>query len=157
MIPHSFPSLLAHNHSPVIMIKFHHIKNIYTTIKLTLFFLQPLGCWLSNIIIWLPVYCNIFCWCFLNQSNLAILQVCDFGLSRLKANTFLSSKTAAGTVSFESFFFCFICFILVNQIHVVKCFCVLYSLSGWHQKFYVMSHQMRSLMFTALVLSYGSS
>lgn len=26
-------------------------------------------------------------------------QVCDFGLSRTKANTYLSSKTAAGTVS----------------------------------------------------------
>lgn len=29
-------------------------------------------------------------------------QVCDFGLSRLKANTFLSSKSAAGTVSSTS-------------------------------------------------------
>ena len=27
------------------------------------------------------------------------IQVCDFGLSRFKANTFLSSKSAAGTVS----------------------------------------------------------
>lgn len=27
------------------------------------------------------------------------VQVCDFGLSRLKARTFLSSKSAAGTVS----------------------------------------------------------
>jgi len=26
--------------------------------------------------------------------------VCDFGLSRFKANTFLSSKSVAGTVSF---------------------------------------------------------
>lgn len=32
--------------------------------------------------------------------SLVFIQVCDFGLSRLKANTFLSSKSAAGTVSF---------------------------------------------------------
>lgn len=41
------------------------------------------------------------------SSEAAILlsngQVCDFGLSRLKANTFLSSKSTAGTVSFLSF------------------------------------------------------
>lgn len=27
------------------------------------------------------------------------VQVCDFGLSRFKANTFISSKSVAGTVS----------------------------------------------------------
>ena len=31
--------------------------------------------------------------------RLISVQVCDFGLSRLKARTFLSSKSAAGTVS----------------------------------------------------------
>lgn len=30
-----------------------------------------------------------------------LAQVCDFGLSRFKANTFLSSKSVAGTVSFS--------------------------------------------------------
>lgn len=30
----------------------------------------------------------------------SLAQVCDFGLSRFKANTFLSSKSVAGTVSF---------------------------------------------------------
>lgn len=35
--------------------------------------------------------------CFL----VSFLKVCDFGLSRLKANTFLSSKSAAGTVSLQ--------------------------------------------------------
>ncbi|XP_011625984.1 serine/threonine-protein kinase CTR1 isoform X2 [Amborella trichopoda] len=54
------------------------------------------------------------------------VKVCDFGLSRLKANTFLSSKSLAGTPSY---------FI---------------SLSGWLQKFFAMNHQMRNLMCIAL-------
>lgn len=34
-----------------------------------------------------------------------IVQVCDFGLSRLKHSTFLSSKSTAGTVSHRHFWF----------------------------------------------------
>jgi len=37
----------------------------------------------------------------LTTNSLAMIQVGDFGLSRLKANTFLSSKSLAGTVSFR--------------------------------------------------------
>lgn len=41
-------------------------------------------------------------WSFLHGLSLDFLnlcQVCDFGLSRFKANTFISSKSVAGTVS----------------------------------------------------------
>lgn len=39
---------------------------------------------------------------------LGVVQVCDFGLSRLKHNTFLTSKSSAGTVYFKLIydFFC---------------------------------------------------
>lgn len=35
--------------------------------------------------------------------NVYTVQVCDFGLSRLKHNTFLSSKSTAGTVRIVAF------------------------------------------------------
>lgn len=40
-----------------------------------------------------PLVCELF----LTNYD-AYIQVCDFGLSRLKHNTFLSSKSTAGTV-----------------------------------------------------------
>lgn len=52
------------------------------------------------------IYLNSHFLCFLNIYvaklflDFSYWKVCDFGLSRSKANTFLSSKTAAGTVSF---------------------------------------------------------
>lgn len=49
---------------------------------------------------------------------LIMIQVGDFGLSRLKANTFLSSKTAAGTVSFHFDFHRLFC-------HVIKMLLIL--------------------------------
>ncbi|GJP44615.1 hypothetical protein CLOM_g3990 [Closterium sp. NIES-68] len=55
-----------------------------------------------------------------------VVKVCDFGLSKIKNQTYLSSRTAAGT-------------------------------SGWPQKCCGMSHQMRRVMSTVLVWSYGSS
>ncbi|KAK9127647.1 hypothetical protein Syun_016444 [Stephania yunnanensis] len=53
------------------------------------------------------------------------VKVCDFGLSRLKANTFYHLN-------------------LQQEL-----------LSGWHRKYFAMSHQMRNLMFIALALSCG--
>jgi serine/threonine protein kinase len=43
---------------------------------------------------------QIHCSTFVSLLSLIQLQVGDFGLSRFKANTFISSKSVAGTVSF---------------------------------------------------------
>jgi hypothetical protein len=53
-------------------------------------------------------------------------QVCDFGLSRFKANTFLSSKSVAGTVSLLNSSMC-----IIDDIHyLVLKFCFNYVASN---------------------------
>ncbi|KDO81215.1 hypothetical protein CISIN_1g002355mg [Citrus sinensis] len=67
------------------------------------------------------------------------VKVCDFGLSRFKANTFISSKSVAGTVVFFA-------------AHQTACnsLALIFSLSGWLQSSFEESPQMRSLMFIVL-------
>lgn len=76
------------------------------------------------------------------------LQVCDFGLSRLKHNTFLSSKSTAGTVRiWENLYRSF----LRHMQHVLSAFYISLTLffqyisrSGWLLKFSAMNPQMKS-------------
>lgn len=73
-------------------------------------------------------------------------QVGDFGLSRLKLETFLTTKIGKGTVGSSCFF------LLVTVIYCIclkhftdSCIIFLCTLNGWHQKFFVMNCQMRSM------------
>lgn len=91
-------------------------------------------------------------------------QVCDFGLSRFKANTFIPSKSVAGTVS--SLKDLITEDMLQVEKNVLTCetslslslslWSVFNSLSGWLQSFLEVSRQTRNQMFTASEWSYGS-
>lgn len=94
---------------------------------------------------------------------LLTFQVCDFGLSRLKHNTFLSSKSTAGTVRIPDLRLAIIsksqthnsasysC-MLFAHLFLMKCSVLLsfLSLSGWPQKFSETSLQMRSELNSSL-------
>lgn len=81
------------------------------------------------------------------------LQVGDFGLSRLKHNTFLSSKSTAGTVRIHNSFIPlsfdrdmqFPARNLRGMAHfLMRSILNFVSPSGWLRKFYAMSPQMKS-------------
>lgn len=99
------------------------------------------------------------CILFLISSFIGTLlshQVADFGLSRFKPNTFVSSKSVAGTVS--------ILYSLSHHLLVFNPLALhqnfdgnfLCSPNGWLQNSSAASHRMRSAMFTALELFCGS-
>ena len=85
---------------------------------------------------------------------LSLLQVGDFGLSRLKHETYLTTKTGKGTVILafccllvacigHSILESLVCDANINSPYHFHC-C---SLNGWHLKFFAMSPQMRSMLF----------
>ena len=85
-------------------------------------------------------------------------QVGDFGLSRLKLETFLTTKIGKGTVGSSCFF------LLVTVIYCIclkhftdSCIIFLCTLNGWHQKFFVMNPFMRSMFNLCSQLLFLSS
>lgn len=67
---------------------------IYLLIKIGLW--RWPSCFIAQIFIKL----DINCWHYQSTVNIIIfVQVCDFGLSKMKHSTFLSSRSTAGTVS----------------------------------------------------------